>query len=134
MKATQDSLFASYAAATQRHLTLIGERILKEDGQARAIAATSMTYKEEFANVIDYLCNANLGMGVPFGKMTFTIDDVISIIGLPSEGQNKNNAVGALMSGAAKRGIIRAVGFTESTRAGSHGRAVRLWKKADDGN
>lgn len=133
--ALQDTLFtAPFAVRTgpERHLVLAGERIAKEIGQARAIAAASMTYKQHFDNAIDYLCNANLAMGVPFGKTTFTIDDVIDLIGLPAKGQNKNNAVGALMAGASKRGLIRAVGYTESTRAGSHGRAVRLWKKASE--
>lgn len=113
-------------SARERRVTAIMEVAAKKDGQAKALAGVPTKYKEEFDRAILYLRDS--AVECPKLCATFSIDDVIDLIGLPSEGQNKNNAVGALMAGAAKRGLIRAIGYTESKRAGSHGRAVRLWE------
>lgn len=59
----------------------------------------------------------------------FTIDDVIERAGLPNDSKsNANNAVGALMSGAAKRRIIERVGYTRTSRRLGHARSVAVWR------
>jgi hypothetical protein len=61
--------------------------------------------------------------GVPF-----TADDLIRLVGLPSWGVNRNNAVGALFTSAAKRGLIVRTGhYRKSRRALSHGRMIAVW-------
>jgi hypothetical protein len=129
----QDALFdivTKPRSGPERHLGGIFvpdlEVLARQDGQERALRAVGGDYKADFAQAIDYLSHHFTAPQI--GPKAFTIDDVIELIGLPSEGQNKNNAVGALMAGAAKRGLIRAIGYTESNRAGSHKRAVRLWE------
>ena len=57
----------------------------------------------------------------------FSSEDITAIIGLPSEGQNKNNSIGGLMSAAAHAGLIQKFGWTTSKNANSHAREIRLW-------
>lgn len=55
----------------------------------------------------------------------FTADDVHNAVGGPP---GHVNAVGGLMIGAAKRGIIVADGYRQSSRPEAHARAVRTWR------
>lgn len=59
----------------------------------------------------------------------FTSEHVIDEVGLPSGevGTNKNNAVGAAMTAAAKAQIIVRIGYTNSKRASSHGAVIAKW-------
>ena len=50
--------------------------------------------------------------------------------GTPDTGPNRNNAVGAAFSGAARRGIITRIGYRPSTRVLAHGRVVAVWVRA----
>jgi hypothetical protein len=60
--------------------------------------------------------------------MPFTADDVIAVTGLPDLGPNRNNAVGATFSAAAKRGwIVHTGAYRKSRRVLSHARAVAVW-------
>lgn len=64
----------------------------------------------------------------------FTSEEVTARCGLPrgTVGTNRNNAVGALLSGAARRGLIRKTGRTvPSTRVSSHGAALAEWVGAE---
>lgn len=63
-----------------------------------------------------------LGIGA-----TFTADDLIEAIGLPT---GSSNQVGAIVHTWATRGFIEAAGFTQSTRKSNHGRWVRQWQVA----
>ena len=65
-------------------------------------------------------------------RVPFTSEDVVSVVGLPSGevGTNQNNAVGAVMTAAAKAGTIRRVGYTKSKRASSHGAVIAEWEGA----
>ncbi len=61
----------------------------------------------------------------------FTSEDVIDIVGVPrpDAGANRNNAVGAVMSGCARAGIIRKTGqYVETRRPTSHARIVAQWE------
>ena len=60
---------------------------------------------------------------------TATADDVRSLVDLP-DGINPK-AFGAAPSPLAKRGIIRADGFTRSCRPEAHARPVTVWRLAD---
>jgi hypothetical protein len=60
----------------------------------------------------------------------FTADDVIAIVGLPrpAEGSNRNNAVGAMISGAGRRRLIVKTGeYVTSRRPLSHARMIAVW-------
>jgi hypothetical protein len=61
----------------------------------------------------------------------FTSEDVIELVGVPhvGGGANRNNAVGAMMSAAAKAGLARKTGrYVEARRPVSHARVVAVWR------
>jgi hypothetical protein len=59
----------------------------------------------------------------------FTADDLVRMVGLPDTGTNKNNAVGAVFSGAARRGWIEPTGtYRKSRRVLSHARRITVWR------
>ena len=94
----------------------------KREGMARALAAAAAAAWRADAQIV--LRNLALA-GEPF-----TSETIIEQIGLPSGqvGQHRNNAMGGLLSGAARRGQIRAVGWTYARRATSHAEKLTLWK------
>lgn len=58
----------------------------------------------------------------------FIADDLVAIVGLPDKGLNKNNAVGAVIQGAARRGVIVHTGnYRRSARLSGHARVVAEW-------
>jgi hypothetical protein len=60
----------------------------------------------------------------------FTPDDVVRYSGLPDEGLNRNNAVGAWINGLAKAGFIRWTGRTvKSQRVDRHAGSNKEWIK-----
>lgn len=60
----------------------------------------------------------------------FTADDLILAVGLPDEGVNRNNVVGALISSWSKAGHIEWTGaFRKSARVIRHGNPQRVWRK-----
>ena len=60
---------------------------------------------------------------------TFTSDDLILAIGLPDEGQNRNNCVGALFSHWARQKRIVPTGrYLKSKRTSNHGAIVKEWR------
>lgn len=97
-----------------------GER-LKQAGMADAIQAARVArWKEAARAAIDTLA------AVP--GHTFTADDVIAAVGLPDHGPNRNNAVGAIMAAAGKRGVIAKTGhYAKSRRPAGHARMVAVW-------
>src|SRR5262245_38432452 len=61
---------------------------------------------------------------------TFTPDDLVAYAGLPDEGPNQNNAVGAWINGMAKAKFIRWTGRTvKSERVGRHAGTNKEWIK-----
>lgn len=61
----------------------------------------------------------------------FTADDMVAEIGLPDEGVNRNNVVGAWFSAHAKAGdIVFANRLGRSKRVVRHGNLQRVWRVA----
>jgi hypothetical protein len=100
---------------------------LKERGQTQAEAAADVqAWRESFVAAVVKLLRYNPGA-------QFTSEDVLERVGLPRPDatSNANNAVGAMMSGLARRGMIRKTSKRQpSTRASSHGREIAVWCKA----
>lgn len=60
----------------------------------------------------------------------FTPDDVVRAAGLPDEGLNRNNAVGAWINGLAQSGFIQWTGRTvKSRRVDRHAGSNKEWRK-----
>lgn len=91
---------------------------LKESGQSKALSSLDPAYRYEFDKVLAAYIREGL---------MFTADDIVEIIGLPSSGKNKNNAVGALIAGAAREGLIKKIGYTTAKRKQSHSRIICRW-------
>lgn len=96
----------------------LGE-LAKAIGQGQAMDKASLWAGEAF-RAIALLA----GTGTPF-----TSEDVIAEVGLPSGAvqTNGNNAVGAIMSAAAREGIIRPVARVKTQRATSHAHSIIQW-------
>ena len=63
-------------------------------------------------------------------RQPFTSEDVIAVVGLPcgDVAMNANNAVGAMMTALAKRGVICKTGNrVQSRRKSSHGAELTEW-------
>ena len=90
---------------------------LKESGMAQALEA-----KPDWSALADEWF-ANLPEGTEF-----TSEDLVSAIGLPDYSTpNNNNAVGAKMSGFARKS--QEVGFRKTVRVISHSRRIVIWRK-----
>lgn len=92
----------------------------KDTGQQRAFGAVS-SWAEEASAAVRTLARS----GEPF-----TSEDVTGLVGLPAGevGTNRNNAVGALMTAAARAGVIRKTGHRRlCRRRSSHGRELTEW-------
>jgi hypothetical protein len=92
---------------------------LKEHGMQLALDAQPVWAEQAYA-AIKLLASR---------KVEFTSEDVLDITGLPSGGvgMHKNNATGAVMSKAARAGIIRKVGYTTAKRKASHSSVHAVW-------
>ena len=93
----------------------------KHEGMQRAEDAALTEWKQDFDSHLTALAERGY---------RFTADDVVARSGLPSGGiaQNANNAVGAMMNGAARRGLIRKTGrYVKGRRASSHSRMIAEW-------
>jgi len=95
--------------------------LAKEDGMALALSRHGIDgWKAAFIHVVE---------SMPVGTL-FTSEDIIDQIGLPSGGvrMHGNNAVGAMMSAVAKRGLaVKSGRHTRSRRRVSHATEVPVW-------
>lgn len=93
---------------------------LKLDGMFAAAAAAAGEWHDDARNTIRELA----ATGEPF-----TSEDVVAVVGLPrgNVATNRNNAVGAIMSAAARRGEIRKVGYRNAKRPALHAAALAVW-------
>ena len=60
------------------------------------------------------------------GRENFSADDLVEIAGPPP----RPNMLGGVFLGAARRGEIQPVGYTQGKRASAHARVQRIWAKA----
>lgn len=68
-------------------------------------------------------------MLLPIGTV-FTLDDAIRAVGLPNEGANKNNVVGAWINGLARAKFIEWTGnIVKSERVTRHAGQSKEWRK-----
>lgn len=100
-------------------MTTEGER-LKLDGQtlaANAVPPWSTTARR----ILELLAETG---------EEFTSEDLTAIVGLPREapGMNRNNAVGAVISGAARAGVIERVGYRLARRPNQHAANLAVWR------
>jgi hypothetical protein len=93
--------------------------MLRDVGMALALLG-SPTWSEAARVAIDHLAASG---------RRFTSDDLVALVGLPRPSEpNRNNAVGAVLSGAARRGVIRRTGDHNATRPLSHARRLTVWE------
>lgn len=94
---------------------------LKERGMKQALKPDVLAeWKDEFRTYIESMPEDS----------EFTSEDVVDAVGLPSGDvrMNANNAVGAMMNGLARRGLIAKTGVrVQSKRPSSHGAELILW-------
>jgi hypothetical protein len=99
---------------------------LRADGEQRALTAASTWRDRALASL-----RALAASGDPF-----TSEHVVERVGLPTKTvtSNANNAVGALISMASKRGLIEPTGrLVPSQRPSSHGATLREWRGTERG-
>lgn len=95
----------------------------KEDGIDKALRKAATLKWQKAAE--DWLWD------LPAGHR-FTSEELVDVIGLPvgREAAGKNNAVGALMNGIAKKGVIRNTQqYVKTSRPASHSRVVAVWER-----
>ena len=97
---------------------------LAESGMAQAVDHTNRLWKDVARETIYHLAGAGV---------RFTSEQVTAHVGLPvgQVARDRNNGVGGVVNGIAKRGIITLVGYRNSERAVSHARLLRIWKGTD---
>lgn len=100
----------------QLDLLAEGER-LRDRGTRAAELNTWSPYRQKFLGHIEAL---------PAGTL-FTSDDVIAAVGLPIA--SSKNALGGLITAAAKQGLVEPVGFQKSRRTSRHGSWIRQWRR-----
>lgn len=93
-------------------------KILGQNTALSRLKEENPEYLNAFESEIDRLIRS--------GK-TFTVEDIVEVIGLPSQGQNKNNSVGALMASFARHGKIISKGYVVAKKKSRHGRPLKLW-------
>lgn len=99
---------------------------LKDQGMERALSPETIEeWKEQFRSATVTLAKSGNG---------FTSEDVLDRVGLPSGTikSNANNAVGAMMNGLARRGVIcKTTERRPSRRPSSHAAELVVWKGND---
>ena len=100
---------------------------LKEEGMARALNKKGLEEWQERVRVWAWHLDAG---------QRIVANDIIEMFGTPSGGteSNKNNAVGAIMNGLAKKGVLRKTGeYAKSSRPERHGAIVAVWERTQLG-
>ena len=89
-------------------------RAARDRGMALA-SANAIPWRDQAMPVLEQLAATG---------RTFSAADITDVVGLPES----RNAVGALFGGAARRGLIQRVGFTQATRRERHASTNSLWQ------
>lgn len=96
---------------------------------ARAEAEEGMALADAAARVQAWKSAANFWLRSVDAGSELSADDLVAAIGLPDEGTNRNNVVGALFSSWSKAGLIDYVGQRRSERVERHGNRQSVWRK-----
>jgi len=92
-------------------------RQLRDQGQAQVIeAADVQLWRALFIAEVERLARMS--------PSPFTSDDALDAVGLPP----RPNAVGAAMTGLARLGVIRRIGYVTSSRPSRHAAVVAQWQ------
>jgi hypothetical protein len=87
------------------------------DSAAAGMRAVTEASDEISRNAVDQAIKVYADRGTPFSIESFR--DLLPDV--------RPALIGARFSAAAKRGLIRAVGFEQSTKPSTHGAWVRVW-------
>lgn len=87
---------------------------LKDRGQQLVLSVEDIQWRERALNTIMVLAS---------GDAPFTSEDVRAIAGDPE----RPNSFGAIMSYAARKGLIRKVGYRKAERPSLHASELALW-------
>jgi hypothetical protein len=88
---------------------------LRDAGIAAVLASTDLEWRVAAERQLEDLARSG---------ERFTSEDLTRVVGVPPS----PNAVGAVVNGAARRGLIRPVGFTNATRPSQHSATLRVWE------
>jgi hypothetical protein len=92
-----------------------GGDVLRDEGMVAVLVATDEEWKVAAERRLDDLARSG---------ERFTSEDLTRVVGVPPS----PNAVGAIVNAAARRGVIRPVGFTNATRPSQHSATLRVWE------
>lgn len=96
-------------------------RELRDEAFSRVLSNTPEDYKRAFADAVARF---------PAGR-TFTVEDVTEVVGRPPEGTHYN-AVGAIVSGLARRGFMVSTGrMVNAARPGMHATKLAEWRRTE---
>lgn len=92
-----------------------------EDGMAKALRAERVALWK--ASAIAWIIRQQPGK-------EFACDDLTRELGVPDQGANRNNVMGAIFSSMAKTGAISWTGaFRKSKRVDRHGGFQKVWRR-----
>ncbi len=94
-----------------------GGKALKEQGMALVTSHTPKEWKAAFNATATQMSTWDI---------PFTAEDVVAVIGFPP---NHRNAIGAAMSGFAKRNKLTRVGYVQAKRGSRHAGMIAQWIK-----
>lgn len=108
----------------------VNEQLRFDSLAGEAAAATGMQRAESAERAKDWRRDASAWLdGITVGT-EITADDLVRAVGLPDEGKDKNNSVGAWFNSQAVLGYIRFAGrYTHSDRVIRHGNLIRVWRR-----
>jgi hypothetical protein len=89
----------------------------RQEGMASARQNADVDWRKQVEDAVIWLAGT---------KAPFTADDVRKQVGDPPTGTHYN-AMGAIIAGLAKAGIIHPIGYTKSARVVGHSNLVRRW-------
>jgi hypothetical protein len=115
------------ANCIHRHSARVHDEKAGQDAKKAGMALALMPDRiaDWKANFRAYVTNSRAGERM-------TSEDVVAVVGLPTGEVSKdaNNAVGAMMNGLAKRGVIRKTSIrVPSRRRTSHGAELIVWER-----
>lgn len=116
-----DTMPVKLLSNTDRGLKGLDEGLrLKEEGQTKALTGAASWAERANAWIVS----------LPGGRV-FSANELVAAVGLPNpdpDKPNRNNAVGALFSSAAKRDLMHKTGgYKPSTNSANRGAVVAIW-------